>query len=316
MPEKSHKGSPFDLFQLVLVNLMWAAQYSAYKTASNQMGPVTLTFWIFVIASLLLLPILVREHRKSGTPPELKGVERSLTAPRNLFGFFIVGILGLVPGSAFLAWGTDISTAANASLLYLTVPIITAILAVWILKERMTWVHWTSLLLALVGVLFVSDVDWRHPDIFQARYLAGNGLVLLACTSSSFYNVYSKELLRRFTPLEVLIYGYVLAAIISVPLLLAKEPFSFQAVLNYRLDTWASLLVLSLLSWGLAMVLWMRLLRHLDVSKASISIYLLPFLGVLIAALTLHEKITLPMVIGGGITLIGTALVNLWGEVN
>ncbi len=314
MPDKKRRGSLIDLLLLVLVNLMWAAQYAAYKTASDQMGPVTLTFWVFVIATLLLVPILALQSKRGLAG--IRGAERSLAAPKNLWGFFVIGILGLVPASAFLAWGTELSTAANASLLYLTVPIITAILAVCILGERMTWVHWISLFLALLGVLFVSDLDWKHPGLFHAPYLLGNGLVLLACASSSFYNVYSKELLRRFTPLQVLVYGYLLAAVISLPVVIWKESFSFQAVLSYRPGTWVSLLVLSLLSWGLAMILWMYLLKRLDVSKASISIYLLPFLGVLIASVTLHERITLPMVVGGGITLAGTALVNIWGEVS
>ncbi len=38
------------------------------------------------------------------------------------------------------------------------------------------------------------------------------------------------------------------------------------------------------------MVLWMFLLKRLDVSQGSVSIYLLPFLGVLISAVTLKEK--------------------------
>jgi len=71
-----------------------------------------------------------------------------------------------------------------------------------------------------------------------------------------------------------------------------------------------ALIVLSALSWGLAMVLWMFLLKRLDVSQASVSIYLLPFLGVLISAATLHEKITAPMIVGGLVTLAGTILIT------
>ena len=57
------------------------------------------------------------------------------------------------------------------------------------------------------------------------------------------------------------------------------------------------------------MVLWMYLLTRMDVAQASISVYLMPFLGVLSAAILLHEQITVPMIIGGAITLAGTILV-------
>jgi drug/metabolite transporter (DMT)-like permease len=69
-------------------------------------------------------------------------------------------------------------------------------------------------------------------------------------------------------------------------------------------------MILSVFSWGIAMVLWMFLLTRLDVSQASVSVYLLPFLGVLISTLTLGEKITPPMILGGLMTLAGTILIT------
>jgi drug/metabolite transporter (DMT)-like permease len=78
----------------------------------------------------------------------------------------------------------------------------------------------------------------------------------------------------------------------------------------YTGKTWLAVLVLSVLSRGLAMVLRMYLLKRLGVSPASVSIYLLPFLGVLLSALTLNEKITAAIVGGGLVTLAGTVLIT------
>jgi len=58
------------------------------------------------------------------------------------------------------------------------------------------------------------------------------------------------------------------------------------------------------------MVLWATVLRRLDVSQASVSIYLLPFFGIIISALTLKEKITPTMLLGGLVTLAGTILIT------
>ncbi len=307
-----------DVGLLVLCNTMWAAQYAAYKTASDKMGPITVSTWTFLIAAITLLPFLIRERRNSpasapsdsGVNASERSVQRSLWNIRNGGEFIPLGILGLIPASAFLAWGTDRSTASNAALIYLTIPIITALLASVMIHEKMTPVRWASLVIALAGVLILSDFDWRHLGLASSKYAFANFLILLACTSSSFYNVYSKKLLRRFTPLEVLIYGYLLAVIASVPLLIGVEPFSLADVQRYGAATWISLLVLSILSWGLAMVLWMYLLKRLDVSQASVSVYLLPFLGVLISSVALKERITPTMMLGGAVTLAGTILVT------
>lgn len=285
---------------LVLVNAMWAAQYPAYKTATSLAGPVAISLWTFLIAALVLVPFFLRERRWS-TPRTPKFEWR---------GFVLLAALGLIPGSAVLAWGTKLSTASNAALLYLTLPVITAVMAVTLLGERMTMVRWGSLLLALLGVLIVSGPDWHHANLHSMKFLGGNLIILVAITGSAFYNVYSKRLLGRFTPLEVLVFGYMVAAGLCVPLVLVMEPSSLAATRLYTLGVWVSLVVLSVFSWGLAMVLWMYLLRRLDVSQASVSIFLLPLLGVLFSAVLLKERITPAMLVGGLLTLAGTILIT------
>jgi drug/metabolite transporter (DMT)-like permease len=307
-----------DVVLLVIVNTMWAAQYPAYKTASDRIKPVTVSTWTFLIAAIILLPFLVRERRNlpSGEVPSAPQNPSDPLTPqarwnwRDVLDFFILGVLGLIPASAFLAWGTDRSTAANAALIYLTIPIITALLASVMVQEKMTLARWVSLLIALAGVLILSGFDWRHLGLTSGKYAFANMLILLACTSSAFYNVGSKKLLSKFTPLEVLVYGYLTAVIASIPLLIWIEPIRWSEIRAYNGATWISLIVLSVLSWGLAMILWMYLLKRLDVSQASVSVYLLPFLGVFVSAVTLHEKITTTMIVGGAVTLAGTILVT------
>ena len=305
-PPKSKSLTNFAL--LVIVNAMWAAQYAAYKTASVQMGPVTVSTWTFFLAAIILLPFLLKE--RLGRAAGNAGGRRPWNK-RDWIGFMVIGIFGLVPASAFLAWGTERSTASNAALIYLTVPILTAVLASIILGERMTSIRWLSLGLSLAGVLLLSRSDLHQQALTRGEFLTGNILVLLACASSSFYNVYCKDLLSRFTAFEVLVYGYAMALVLSVPLLIWAEPLRWPAVRSYTAATWLSVLVLSVFSWGLAMVLWMFVLRRIDVSQASVSIYLLPFLGVLISALTLHEHITASMLIGGTITLAGAVMITV-----
>lgn len=307
-----------DVVLLILVNAMWAGQYAAYKTATEAMGPVTVSVWTFLIAAIVLAPFLMREKRRSSPEGPYNSRFKSVfSSPRrgawsksDVTGFLVVGVFGLIPASAFLAWGTMRSTASNAAIIYLTIPIITAVLATMILGEKMTHARWLSLFVSLCGVLILSDIDWRHLDLVSGKFLLANLLVLIACISSSFYNVFSKGLLRRFSPLEVLIFGYVIALMISVPLLIWVEPLTIAQISGYTVSTWFALAILSVFTWGIAMVLWMFLLTRLDVSQASVSVYLLPFLGVIISTLTLGEGITWTMVIGGLITLGGTILIT------
>ncbi|MGO8719874.1 MAG: DMT family transporter [Acidobacteriaceae bacterium] len=312
------KATVVDISLLVLVNMLWAAQYAAFKIATEKMGPLTVSAWTLLLASIVLFPFLARERHHSHTKLPLSKSSASIETNRrssiwnrkNMIAFLMVSLFGLVPGSALLAWGVDRSTASNAAIIYLTLPVITAVLASMVLGERMTRLRWASLGIALVGVLILSTPDLRQMSLSKGQFLMGNVLVLLACLGSAVYNVYCKELLKCFTPMEVLTYGYLLAFVFSLLLMYWVEPFSWSSLRAYSASTWVALLVLSVFSWGLAMVLWMFLLQRLDVSQASVSIYLLPFFGVVLSAITLHESIGLTTVIGGVITLTGTILIT------
>ena len=61
---KMQKGAWINFMALILVNLLWAAQYPAYKIAGNSMESATLNFWTLLLASVLLVPLWLREKQK------------------------------------------------------------------------------------------------------------------------------------------------------------------------------------------------------------------------------------------------------------
>ncbi len=303
-----------NLALLLLVNALWAAFYVANKWVG--LGPVATSAWTFLIAVPVLIPFVVFEGRQvpscNADSSRLAHVAgRSLRRRENLLGFLMIGALGLLPAAGCMAWGERFISASNAALVGLSVPVMTPLLAWVVLGEKMNGRQWVGLAIALTGTIVLSLANLpsgasgvsKTPSLWGA--LAGNVLVLLSCASSCFYNVYSKELLHRFSPLEILLGGYVLALAICVPLLVWVEPMSLADIRAYPAQRWLGLLVLGILVWGAGMVLWLRVLKDLEVSLASISIYLLPFFGVLLSALLLGERLTWLMMVGGGIALAG-----------
>lgn len=305
---------------LVLVNLFWGTQFTAYRLVSDQIGPITVTFLTFLIATPLLLPLYLAEYwSKRASCRTGSSEKRSLRRGNNLIPLLVVGVSGAAV-SVFLAWGTARTTASNAALLTLTIPILTALLAVAILRERMTPARWMSLAVALAGALVLSirppeaavkeglAIDWRELGLVNRDYMVGNLLVLFACVGSCLYNVACKSLLSRFSAVEVLVWGYCFALAASAGLLVSFEPTSPTVLAGYSIRTWTGLLLLGIVAQALPMLLWMFLLTRLDVSQASVSVYLMPLFGVLLAAIFLGEQVSASMVIGGTITLAGTAL--------
>ncbi|MGH2510998.1 MAG: DMT family transporter, partial [Ktedonobacteraceae bacterium] len=279
---------------LLLVNLLWAGQFPAYKAVSEHMGVISLNFWTFAVAIVLLSPFLAVSRRRASARVRLKAKE--------LAQFVLLGTLGIIPPSVCLAWGISQSTASAAAIISLVIPVLTALMAVVMLSERMTHLRWLSFGIAIAGTVLISKIGW-NGDFLRGSLLVANMVIFLSWIGSAFYNTYSKKLLGSFTELEVLIYGYVVACASCMFLAFVTGEHPFSHLSTYSFSTWGGILILGGLSWGLAMVLWMWVLKRLDVSQISVSIYLLPLFGVILSAFTLHEHLT-TLQIGGGITIL------------
>lgn len=289
---------------LVIVNLLWAIQYPAYKIASERMETAALNFWTLFFAIVMLVPLWLRERRVRNSA--LRGLRA-----KSIREFLLLGFCGIIPPSVLLAFGILRSSAANAALLSLTVPIFMTGLACVMLRERITAPRVLSLLLGLSGTIVLSSKDLARASL-NGHVLTGNFVILLAMVGSSFYNTYSKNLLSRYSELEVLIYSYATATIGCALISMVLEKRPFYIIAGYPLETWVAIITLATLPWGVAMVLWMWVLKRLEVGQVSSSIYLLPFFGVVLSVITVHERVALPQILGGAMVLSATASLTLY----
>lgn len=289
---------------LLLVNLLWAVQYPAYEIASRKMGVATLNFWTLLMAATLLAPWWLRSRRSTS-------VTSHRITWRAIHEFSLLGVLGILPPSVMLAWGIDRSSASNAAILSLTIPILMVLMACFMLGEKLTGLRLASLALGLCGTLLISITDLKHVS-FDHRVLLGNVIILFAGAGSAFYNTYSKDLLSRYSEVEVLLYSYLVAGLACAVISLAVDRPSFVKAWEPDASTWVAIAVLGLLSWGLAMVLWMWVLNRLEVGQISTSIYLLPVFGVILSVVTVHDQITRSQIMGAVLVLVGTATLTLF----
>jgi len=293
---------------LLLCNLIWASQFVMVKLVQKQMGPVFATFFPITLATLLLVPIVRREQRKNS--PGRQG----RLPPRDILQFILIGVFGQVVAQLFITWGVRWSLASNAALLMLALPISTAVMAYFFLGERMTPIRWISFALAIAGVLECSGINWKELNFTSPRFLLGNLMIFLSINGSAFYNAYSKKLLRRYSPLRVLLYSYYAVFAFLFPITLYVEPAGFRNLPQYNGVVWLGLGILALFQYFLSMVIFLNVLTRLDATQAGLSNYLIPFFGVVIAAIVLHEHLTRFMVAGGVLVLASTLLVTVYEE--
>jgi drug/metabolite transporter (DMT)-like permease len=287
-----------DWILLLLCNLIWASQYVMVKIVQEQMGPVFATFLPVTLATLFLMAI----------------VRRDRWPKHDRFRFFLIGVCGQISAQLFITWGVGLSLASNAALLALTLPIMTALMAYLLLGERMTPLRWVSFALAIAGAVECAGINWKELDFGSFRFMFGSFLIFLGIVGSSFYNVYSKKLLQRYSPLQVQLYSYYAVFVCMLPITLLAEPRSFVNLPHFSLKIWLGLIELAVFVYFLSMVLFLNVLTRLDATQAGLSNYLIPFFGLLLAAVVLHEKLKKFMVLGGALVLTSTLLITVWEE--
>jgi len=291
----------FYFLLLALASLIWSGQGIAVKVLDPHLGPIAITFLPFYVTTLLFVPLLLRLRRQNPAS--------AAPSARDWVRFTIAGVGGQVLAQLGMTWGISKSLASNGAILNLLIPVISAVLASFMLKERLTLLRIGSLAIGLVGVIFLSVGDFRHASFGSMKYLTGNLLIFGGCFGSSFYNVYCKGLMQKFQEIEILIFSYVTASVASIPLLIWAEPFHFSSFLGLDAKGIAAFLFLALFMYGASMLLFFKALQHLDVTTASTSLYLVPVFGVLLAALLLGERLNPAALAGAAIVLISTILV-------
>jgi drug/metabolite transporter (DMT)-like permease len=295
---------------LILVNLMWAFQYTGARIATQKLGPIAVALLPMAMSTVPLTVLLLLERRKKGS--ENTGERGSFG--RRLLNFVILAMVGSFMAQLGLTSGVQRSLASNAAVLTLTIPVLTALLATVLVGEKMSRLLWISFGLAIVGVLTVSDVDWRTVDIFHGKYLVGNALIIAGCCGSAFYNAYSKRLLRVFTPLEVLVYTFMIGDVALFTLMMARERVTWQYLASLGAAVWLSLVCIAVFTLTLAMTLFFWVIKRINLTQAALSFYLLPVFGVLISTVTLKEKMRWQLLIGGVLVFIGTFLATTYGR--
>ena len=287
----------------IAVNAMWAFQFSGARIATRELGAVLVTLLPLAIATLLVMPFakLNLDIFRVGNRTILLDV-------------FLLGTLGVLPAQLFLVLGVQRTLASNASVLALTVPVLTAICASLFLHERMTKLRWISFAVAILGVCLVSMKDIEHARLFSLEYVAGNLFVLASCAGSAFNNSFSRRALSRLSPAQVLVWSFIVTDLELLLLYAVTNPGDWRQLAHLGPSVWWSLVLVAIFSLSLSMLLYFSVIQAVEVMRAALSVYLLPVFGVLFSALLLDEKLTPNLVAGGVLIFVSCFLVTVYEE--
>ena len=290
---------------VVIINFMWATQVPVIRMIGDIYGPITVAFIPMIISTIIFLPVLLIENKRRGVKMKWRW--------KDIKYFMLPGLIGVFLMQYLYTLGSKMTLAANAGIITLTIPVIVAIFASILLKEKLNIIRVLSFILAIGGVIMTSVSDISGANFKHGGYLYGNLIFLFACCCCGFYNTYCKLLVdKKFTEIEILVYGSIIGSIASIPLLIWVEPFHFGQFIHSGKVALFGILELSMVVYGISMLLFFYILKRMDVTQAILGTYLLPFFIGLMGVLLLNEKITVLMFIGGILILISTLMVTIY----
>ncbi len=277
---------------LVVTLLFWGSAFAGIRVALAAYSPGHLALLRFLIASAVLgLYALVTRMPL----PQLRDVPAIIG----------LGFIGITLYHLLLNYGEVTVTAGAASLLIALAPVFMALLALFLLGERLTLWGWIGMVISFAGGAFISLGQGQ-----DVRFEPGALLILLAAVATSLYNVLQKPQLKKYGALQFTACAIWSGTLFMLPYL----PGLGQAVRSAPLDATLAVVYLGIFPAALAYATWTYLLSRVPASVVGSYIYLIPVLATLVAWVWLREIPTFISLVGGGLSLFGVVLVNTRGS--
>ena len=253
------RGGALVYVALVALALVWGYTWVGIKIATEDASPYVVAGARLAIATVVLFAALARRRA-------------SCTASS-------IGLLQTTGWTLLQTLAVSLAGAGKSAVLGYTMPFWTALLAWPFLGERIAGLRWVALALAAAGLAFVvAPLD--------ARSFTADGLAVVAGISWAASAVYAKRLRKR--------HDVELLSLTAWQLLWGTVPLVVLMLVMPQHIRWtgsflAAMAFISLGGGALGWFLWMFILSRLPAGVAGIASLATPVVGVLSAALQLHE---------------------------
>ena len=282
--------------KLVLTTLFWGGTFVAGKVAAQNVGPFSIGFLRFAIASTLLLALTWRIEGR------LPALQKSQIVPVILLGLIGIGLYNVM-----FYKGLKIIEASRASLIIATCPIFITIFSALLLKEKITPLKALGIAISVCGAaVVISKGDMSR--IIDGGLGRGELYIFVCVLSWATYSLIGKGVMKELSPLTAVTYS---AAVGAIALLV---PACFEGLIRNiphqsALD-WLCISYLGIFGTVIGFVWYYEGVESLGPTKAGLFINFVPIFAILCACVILREQITFSLAVGAALVTSGVYLTN------
>ena len=191
------------------------------------------------------------------------------------------------------------TTVATATLCYYMQPIFVILASPFLLKEKLTVKKVACVVVALIGMVFVSGVlQTGIPALSEAKG------ILYGLGAACFYAtvVLMNKKITEINAYDKTIMQLGMGAIVLSPYVMLTQDFG-TAALSMTPSLWALLLFVGLVHTGVAYALYFDSMKELKAQTLAIFSYIDPIVAIILSALLLKESMGLYVIIGAVLVL-------------
>ena len=280
------------LLALLFTVTVWGIGPVFIRTLSLELGPANHLVIRYVLVSLAYLLGLAA----------IGGwrIERA-DWPRLL----VVSIIGLAGYNLGAAFGFELVPAGIGGLIFGTQPLLIVLLGVMIAEEKLSAETMIGLAIAFGGTVLLV---WGDLGLAGAgkNFLRGCALVFLSAAAFALYVVMAKPLVRKYGSYSISAMSTSLSG--AALLLLLAGPSAIPTAISMTSHNWLDMAYVVILSTFIATITWNYGASRLPAATSAALLYLMPIISVFAGTAFLDETITLAMLAGGALILLGVAI--------
>jgi drug/metabolite transporter (DMT)-like permease len=285
---------------LVFTMFVWGLAWPVGRLLATNLPPVSIAAIRYAIVIPVLFAILWFR-------------EGSFKIERSWIPILVVmGVLNTTLYQIFFLYGVKYAAASDDSLVIGIGPVLIAIMASFVLKERLTGTKILGFASGLAGIVTISILS---PNTQVLNRTLGVTLVFGGATAYALYTV----ILRRFiarnrannhgpqqSSLSILSWISLFGWFFLIPLSLLEAPWTY----SWDPGSWLGILYLAILSTVVGYFLYIEGVSKIGAGRSGIFGNLVPVFGVLTSFLVLNESLSPWTAVSFLLILAGVLLVN------
>ena len=274
--------------------LTWAIGVVIARAVHQEIPPIGLSFWRWIMATLILLPFVWGSLRKD-----------TQLVIKNLRYFWVQGIF-MTGGGMLLFVAVNFTTAINVALVNATQPILTVLIAWILIRDGIKGIQILGIVAAFLGIaVMVTKADLSA--LMNLDFKVGDFITVLATTFYACYAINIRNMPKGIGTFPALFVILLMGSLTLFPFYIFEAVFIRPTLFSGKLVI--VVVVLALLVSILSIAMWNTGNAVVGHNRAAIFVNLMPVYSAILAIYFLDERLYLFHVVGALLVCAGIFMV-------